>query len=51
VQQIVAEEVPFLFILHLQATTLYSQRIKGLPEAALNGDQLIIKAFQMWIEE
>jgi len=51
VQQIIAEEVPFLFILHLQATTLYSNRIQGLPEAALNGDQLITKAFRMWIEE
>ncbi|MDP8907593.1 MAG: ABC transporter substrate-binding protein, partial [Chloroflexota bacterium] len=52
VQQIIAEEVPFLFILHLNATTLYSNRIKGLPESALNGDEIVLtRAYQLWIEQ
>ncbi|MDP8909893.1 MAG: ABC transporter substrate-binding protein [Chloroflexota bacterium] len=51
IQQIVAEEVPFLFIMHLSAFTFYNNRIQGLPESAVSGDALLQKAYQYWIEE
>jgi peptide/nickel transport system substrate-binding protein len=51
VQQIVADEVPFLFIMVWNAFTFYNQRVQGLPESVVNGDQLILKAYQFWIEE
>ena len=47
IQQIVAEEVPFLFICYLQGRTHYAARVKGLPaaEQVLDSDNLYKKAY------
>ncbi len=50
IQQIITEEVPFLYILILKATTFYAKRVKGVPEKMLNGDNFIQKVYQVWIE-
>ena len=51
IQQIVAEEVPFLYIMYLDWFTHFNPRIKGLPEEILSGDNLYFKANEWWIEE
>lgn len=51
VQEIVAEEVPFLFLLNLQNITFYNNRVKGLPEEVLQADNLYPKVYQFWIDE
>ena len=51
VQEIVAEEVPFLFLLNLQNITFYNNRVKGLPEEVLQADNLYPKIYQFWIDE
>ncbi len=47
IQQIVADEVPFLFICYLQGRTHYAARVKGLPSAeqVLDSDNLYKKAY------
>ncbi len=51
IQEIVAEEVPFLFLLNLETMAFYNKRVKGLPEEVLVTDNVYPKAYQYWIEE
>lgn len=51
IQEIIAEEVPFLFLLNLQNVSFYANRIKGLPETVLQADNLYPKMYQFWIDE
>jgi peptide/nickel transport system substrate-binding protein len=51
IQEIIAEELPFLPLLHLQDIAYYSNRVKGLPESTLNSGLLYQKLYQFWIEE
>jgi peptide/nickel transport system substrate-binding protein len=51
VQEIIADEVPFLFLLNLQNIVFYANRVKGLPETALATDNLLTKVYKFWIEE
>jgi len=51
VQEIVAEEVPFLFLLNLQSITFYRNRVKGLPETVLSSDNLYPQLFKFWIQD
>ncbi|HVL23154.1 MAG TPA: ABC transporter substrate-binding protein [Thermomicrobiales bacterium] len=50
VQEIIADEVPFLFLLNLQSIVFYANRVKGLPESALATDNLLTKVYKLWIE-
>jgi peptide/nickel transport system substrate-binding protein len=50
IQKIVAEEVPFLYIMYWDWFATFTKRIKGLPKTALNGAQLYRKANEWWIE-
>jgi peptide/nickel transport system substrate-binding protein len=50
IQQIVAEEVPFVFNLFPQTYAFFNTRIKGLPEAALSSDNLMQKIYTLWKE-
>ncbi len=51
IQQIVAEEVPMLFIKFWDWFTIFSPRIKGLPEDPLTSDAIYQFAHRYWIEE
>lgn len=51
IQEIIAEEVPFLFLLNLMTTAFYNKRVKGLPETVLVTDNVYPKAYQYWIDE
>jgi peptide/nickel transport system substrate-binding protein len=51
IQQIVAEEVPILFMMFWDWYTHFNPRIKGLPESALTADPIYAKAYQFWIDE
>lgn len=51
VQEIVAEEVPFLYLLVLQSMTFYANRISGLPDDVLSSDNLYLKLYKLWIQE
>ncbi|MGH2560084.1 MAG: ABC transporter substrate-binding protein [Thermomicrobiales bacterium] len=51
VQQIVADEVPFLYMMFWDIFTPFNGRIKGLPESAQTSDPIYAKAYQFWIEE
>lgn len=51
IQRIVADEVPFLYMLFLQSYNHFSARTKGLPETALSADPLYAKAYTWWFEE
>lgn len=51
IQQIVAEEVPFLFIQYWDWFTIFNPRVKGLPEEPLAADAIYQEAFKFWIEE
>ena len=51
IQEIVAEEVPFLFLLNLQTMAFYNNRVKGLPETVLVTDNVYPKAYQYWIDD
>ncbi len=51
IQQIVAEEVPMLFIKFWDWFTIFNKRIKGLPEDPLVATAIYQYANQMWIEE
>jgi peptide/nickel transport system substrate-binding protein len=50
-QEIVTEEVPFLYMMYWDWFNIFSSRIKGLPEQALSGSNLYRKAHEWWIEE
>ena len=51
IQEIVAEDVPFLFLLNFQNIVFYSNRTQGLPEEVLNADGLYQKMYQFWLEQ
>ncbi len=51
IQEIIAEEVPFLFLLNLNNITFYANRVKGLPAEVLQADNLYPKVYQFWIDE
>lgn len=46
IQKIVAEDVPFLYVMYWNWYTIFTKRIKGLPRTAFNGPQLYRKAYQ-----
>jgi peptide/nickel transport system substrate-binding protein len=48
IQEIVAEEVPFLFFLHPQGYAFYRNNISGLPESVLSSDNLYLKLYLLW---
>jgi peptide/nickel transport system substrate-binding protein len=50
IQKIVAEEVPFLYVMYWDWFNIFTRRIKGLPKTALVGSQLYQKANEWWIE-
>ena len=49
IQSIVADDVPFLFMMYWQWFNHYTKRIQGLPKSVLSGSQMYNKAFQWWI--
>jgi len=53
VQEIVAEEVPFLFLLNVQWTTFWTNAIKGLPlqENVQDSSTIYTKLYTLWKEE
>jgi len=51
IQEIVADEVPFIFLLVFTGFSFYSNSIKGLPDSVLNSDNLYPFIFQLWKEE
>lgn len=51
IQTIVAEEVPFLYMMYWDWFNVFSDRVKGLPETALNGDNIYRTAYQWWVED
>lgn len=51
IQEIVAEEVPFLYMMYWDWFNIFTGRIKGLPDSALSGDEIYRKAYEWWIEE
>lgn len=50
IQALVAEDVPFLYMMYWQWYTLYSKQVKGLPESALSPTQTYRKAYQFWLD-
>ncbi len=51
IQAIVAEEVPFLYMMFWNWYNIFSNRVKGLPESALSADQIYRKANEFWLSE
>jgi peptide/nickel transport system substrate-binding protein len=51
IQAIVAEEVPFLFMMFWDWYTFFNTRVQGLPESAQAADMLYIHAHEWWIQE
>lgn len=51
IQEIVVEEVPFLYLLNLQNIVFYANRVKGLPAEVLNADNLYPKIYQLWLDD
>jgi len=51
IQRIVADDVPFLYMLFLTSYTHIANRVKGVPESALSSDPIYAKAYQWWVEE
>jgi peptide/nickel transport system substrate-binding protein len=49
IQKIVAEDVPFLYLMFWDWYNVFTKRIKGLPKAAAAEPQLYRKAYQWWI--
>ncbi len=48
VQQLVSDDVPFIYMMYWQWFNHFSIRTKGLPKSAQNGSQLYRKAYQWW---
>ncbi len=48
VQEIVAENVPFLYFLHLQGYSFWANSIKGLPDTVLSSDALYQTIYKIW---
>jgi peptide/nickel transport system substrate-binding protein len=51
VQAIVAEDVPFIFMMHWNWYNLFNKRIKGLPETAQDGSTIYLQSYMFWIDE
>jgi hypothetical protein len=51
VQEIVAENVPFLYFLHPQGYSFWANSIKGLPETVLSSDNLYLNLSKFWKEQ
>lgn len=51
IQAIVAEEVPFIYIMVWTGFTFYANSIKGLPESVLQSDNIYPFLFKLWKEE
>ncbi|MFW6074883.1 MAG: ABC transporter substrate-binding protein, partial [Chloroflexota bacterium] len=51
IQEIVAEEVPFLFVKFWDWFNIFTPRVKGVPEDPLTGDSQYQMLHKMWIEE
>jgi peptide/nickel transport system substrate-binding protein len=51
IQAIIAEEVPFIYLLVFTGFSYYANTIKGLPESVLNSDQIYPFLFKLWKEE
>jgi len=51
VQEIVAENVPFLYFLHPQGYSFWANSIKGLPESVLSSDNLYQNLYKYWKEQ
>jgi peptide/nickel transport system substrate-binding protein len=51
IQAIVAEEVPFIFMMFWNWYNIFSTKVKGLPETALSGDSIYTLAYKMWLDE
>jgi peptide/nickel transport system substrate-binding protein len=49
IQKIIADDVPFLYLMYWNWYTIFTKRVKGLPRAAFNGPQLYRKAYQWWL--
>ncbi|MDQ3514943.1 MAG: ABC transporter substrate-binding protein [Chloroflexota bacterium] len=50
VQAIVADEVPFLFMMYWDIFSHFNPRVGGLPPSALTADPIYAKAYQLFIE-
>lgn len=50
IQDIVAEEVPFIFMMYWDWFNVFTGRVQGLPETALNGDR-IYRTARNWTVE
>lgn len=51
IQRIVADEVPFLFMMFWSTVTIFSARVQGLPKGVLRGEQLYARCDELWIDE
>jgi len=51
VQEIVAENVPFLYFLHLNQYYFWANSIQGLPESVQSSDNLYQNVFKLWKSE
>lgn len=51
VQEIVAENVPFLYFLHPQGYSFWASSVKGLPESVLSSDNLYQNVYKLWKSE
>jgi peptide/nickel transport system substrate-binding protein len=51
IQSIVADEVPFIFMMYWNWYNHFNKRVKGLPESATVGDNIYAKAYTFWIDE
>ena len=50
IQAIIAEEVPFIYMMYWDAFNIFTNRVQGLPERALNGDRIYLNAYQWTLE-
>ncbi len=51
VQEIVAENVPFLYFLHPQGYSFWANSIQGLPETVLSSENLYQSVYRLWKTE
>jgi peptide/nickel transport system substrate-binding protein len=51
IQAIVADEVPFIFMMYWNWYNLFAKRIKGLPETAKDGSTIYLQSYKFWIDE
>jgi peptide/nickel transport system substrate-binding protein len=51
VQRIVADDVPFLFLMFWESVSLWSRRVEGLPESAVNLTALYRRLHTVWVAD